>query len=116
MKLNSRVPLQVSAKLTKDAEKNREQLKEKNLLKKYDDYIGKRWSAGIIKSYQVSALNRGTEENIIMWKVECKIDDAKRDHPFSKKKVDSRMQSFFVAALKYSITAYFIPMVERGTK
>ncbi|KAF1770473.1 hypothetical protein GCK72_002292 [Caenorhabditis remanei] len=116
VKLNSRVPLQVSAKLTKDAEKNREQLKEKNLLKKYDDYIGKRWSAGIIKSYQVSALNRGTEENIIMWKVECKIDDAKRDHPFSKKKVDSRMQSFFVAALKYSITAYFIPMVERGTK
>ncbi|EGT48472.1 hypothetical protein CAEBREN_05197 [Caenorhabditis brenneri] len=113
-KLEEKCHIQISANLSRDASKNREQLDKKGLLRKYESYIGHTWWADSIKDHTVSALNRGSEEGVISWKADLNIHNAQKMHPFNKKIVDSKMRDFFQIAFNYSINTYFIPMVERG--
>ncbi|EGT50691.1 hypothetical protein CAEBREN_28493 [Caenorhabditis brenneri] len=115
-KLEEKCHIQISANLSRDASKNKEQLDKKGLLKKYESYIGHTWWADSIKDHTVSALNRGSEEGVISWKADLNIHNAQKMHPFNKKIADSKMRDFFQIAFNYSINTYFIPMVERGVK
>uniref|UniRef100_A0A1I7T0Z2 S1 motif domain-containing protein n=1 Tax=Caenorhabditis tropicalis TaxID=1561998 RepID=A0A1I7T0Z2_9PELO len=115
-KLDKKCHLEVSANLTRDAAKNKKEIETKGILQKYSCYIGQKWRAHNIKDHTISALNRGTEEGIISWKVELNSGDARRIHPFSSRKVNLKMLDIFKKSLNYSITNYFIPMVQRGVK
>lgn len=116
VKMETNCFIQISASLSRDAAKKKQELEDKNVLAKYKDYIGNKWRASSIRDHTISALNRGTEEGVITWKVELNSGEAKRIHPLSKKKVNFNMVNFFQKSLSYSIETYFVPMIERGVK
>lgn len=103
----------VSAKLSREAEKNRKDLEKRGIIEKYKNFIGEKWNAEDIRDHTVSALNKGFDEGIITWKIECEFNDAKYIHPFSRKSVYFGMKNFYQEALAYSIKNYFIPRIER---
>ncbi|PIC12471.1 hypothetical protein B9Z55_028367 [Caenorhabditis nigoni] len=116
VKLQSKVRMTVTSKLTREVEKNIETEAVKKVLERYRDVIGWTRPAYRIMSHTVSALNRGSEEGVITWKVQFSSDDVKRMHPFQYKMVHTSMQNFFKKAYSYSIDTYFVPMLERGVK
>uniref|UniRef100_A0A8R1HQP3 HTH CENPB-type domain-containing protein n=1 Tax=Caenorhabditis japonica TaxID=281687 RepID=A0A8R1HQP3_CAEJA len=108
--------LRIESKLSRDAAKKKEDSEVQRHLVKYKDYIDINRSAQHIRDHQVSALNRAVEEGILTWSADLPDGEAKRLHPFSRKRVNSGMQKFYDDAMNYSISTYFVPKVERAVK
>ncbi|ULU11964.1 hypothetical protein L3Y34_015370 [Caenorhabditis briggsae] len=116
VKLQTNVRMTVTSKLTREVEKKIETEAVKKVRERYREVIGLTRTAYHIMSHTVSALNRGSEEGVIAWKVELNPSDVTKMHPFQKKTVHRNMQNFFQSAYFYSINTYTVPMLERGVK
>uniref|UniRef100_A0A1I7TNU3 S1 motif domain-containing protein n=1 Tax=Caenorhabditis tropicalis TaxID=1561998 RepID=A0A1I7TNU3_9PELO len=93
-----------------------EELKNSKPFKEHKHIIGRRFDIYEIEEHIISKLIRGSEDNVLTWKVRLLSEDATRLHPFSERQVNYGMRDFFRKCVSYSINRYFIPTVEKIAK
>ncbi|VDO66373.1 unnamed protein product [Heligmosomoides polygyrus] len=113
-RMETKVWLSVCCELSKKAKKWTEKDKSYRLISNFNDYLNFKKDARRVENYQVLAMDRGEENNVLTWKVE--VANAEREHPGNNIRVVQPHAEIFQAALKDSITRLFIPKIQRTIK
>ncbi|VDM67637.1 unnamed protein product, partial [Strongylus vulgaris] len=110
-KMETNVFLSVCSELSNKAKKWTENDKSYRLISHFNDYLNFKKDARKVENYQILAMDRGEENEVLSWKVE--VAYAEKEHPGNSMRVASLHQGLFQTALRDSINRLFIPKIQR---
>ncbi|EYB90712.1 hypothetical protein Y032_0215g2360 [Ancylostoma ceylanicum] len=101
----------VCCELSNKAKKWTENDKSYRLISNFNDYLNFKKDARKVENYQILAMDRGEENEVLTWKIE--VAHAEKEHPGISIRVAPAHQELFVTALNDSISRLFIPKIQR---
>ncbi|VDK48789.1 unnamed protein product, partial [Cylicostephanus goldi] len=110
-KLETNVFLCVCSELSNKAKKWTENDKSYRLISNFNDYLNFKKDARKVENYQILAMDRGEENEVLTWKIE--VAYAEKEHPGNAVRVASAHRELFQTALRDSINRLFIPKIQR---
>ncbi|CAB3408383.1 unnamed protein product [Caenorhabditis bovis] len=114
--LISSVSTTVVSGLTPKIKKMQEDKDVQKSMSHFKEYLNFRKAANKIQNYQVLALERAEENEIINWKIEVNASCLTNLHPAKSIKIHPKMTKMFNEAIEYSITKLMVPKIQRATK
>ncbi|KAK6729824.1 hypothetical protein RB195_006713 [Necator americanus] len=110
-KMETKVYLCICCELSNKAKKWTESDKSYRLISNFNDYLNFRKDARKVENYQILAMERGEENEVLTWKVE--VAHAENEHPGNAIRVAYAHRELFETALKDSINRLFVPKIQR---
>ncbi|CAI4225225.1 unnamed protein product [Auanema sp. JU1783] len=112
---NRQIRVYVKCDLTNKAKKWTPDCREFGLIKHFETYVAFKKEADRVLGYQILAMERAEEKEVLSWKVEVE-SDLRRFHPASRIRVHPDHKKLFDTALEDSLTRLLIPKVQRSVK
>ncbi|KHJ82739.1 hypothetical protein OESDEN_17566 [Oesophagostomum dentatum] len=109
--METSIPVFICCELSNKAKKWTENDKSYKLISNFNDYINFRRALRKVENFQVLAMERGEENEVLTWKVE--VNQAESEHPGNSLRVAPMHLDLFLTALRDSIFRLFIPKIQR---
>ncbi|KAK6025091.1 hypothetical protein OSTOST_09021, partial [Ostertagia ostertagi] len=103
--------LTVCCELSNKAKKWTEKDKSYRLISNFNDYLNFKKDARRVENYQILAMERGEEVDVLTWKVE--VANVDQVHPGHKLRIAPEHLDVFQIALKDSVNRLFLPKIQR---
>ncbi|KAK5965795.1 S1 RNA-binding domain-containing protein 1 [Trichostrongylus colubriformis] len=113
-KMETRARLTVCCDLSNKAKKWTENDKSYRLISNFKDYVNFKKNARCVENYQILAMDRGEENDVLTWKVD--VENADELHPGHKLRIAPEHRDVFQIALKDSVNRLFLPKIQRTVR
>ncbi|KJH45281.1 hypothetical protein DICVIV_08657 [Dictyocaulus viviparus] len=109
--METKVHLSVQCGLSNKAKKWTLSDSSYRLISNFNDYVDFKKDVRRIENYQILAMQRGEECDVLTWKIDVACTE--KEHPGHGLRIAPSHRDLFQAALKDSLSRFFIPKIQR---